>query len=188
MNATTASRDGGMAAMGRRLWARLRFFGDDLLIAAVVMSAMTYVFYFGLVSSIGATRAISVEFAVTAIAVDVTAELGRLEAAHACDVSITTIKRRLKAGAFPHARQVGLDRSWVIPVQDLVDAGLLPASSLALPAIRSGADEPTRAPGGPSAARLAEAAAEIRGLRETLAQAKEEIAFLRGLLAEGRAA
>ena len=126
--------------------------------------------------------------AVTAIAVDVTAELGRLEAAHACDVSITTIKRRLKAGAFPHARQVGLDRSWVIPVQDLVDAGLLPASSLALPAIRSGADEPTRAPGGPSAARLAEAAAEIRGLRETLAQAKEEIAFLRGLLAEGRAA
>ena len=40
-----------------------------LLIAAVVMSAMTYVFYFGLVSSIGATRAISVEFAVTAIAV-----------------------------------------------------------------------------------------------------------------------
>jgi len=40
-----------------------------LLIAAVVMSAMTYVLYFGLVSSIGATRAISVEFAVTAIAV-----------------------------------------------------------------------------------------------------------------------
>lgn len=40
-----------------------------LLIAAVVMSAMTYVFYFGLVASIGATRAISVEFAVTAIAV-----------------------------------------------------------------------------------------------------------------------
>lgn len=37
MNATTASRDGGMAAMGRRLWARLRFFGDDLLIAAVVL-------------------------------------------------------------------------------------------------------------------------------------------------------
>lgn len=40
-----------------------------LLIAAVVMSAMTYVLYFGLVASIGATRAISVEFAVTAIAV-----------------------------------------------------------------------------------------------------------------------
>ena len=126
--------------------------------------------------------------AMSAIAVDVTAELGRLEAAEACDVSITTIKRRLKAGAFPNARQVGLDRSWVIPVRDLVDSGLLPASALALPAIRGGAEEPARTPLGPSAARLAEAAAEIRGLRETLTLAKEEIAFLRGLLAESRAA
>ncbi|GEO85195.1 MULTISPECIES: DMT family transporter [Alphaproteobacteria] len=40
-----------------------------LLIAAMVMSGMTYVLYFGLVASIGATRAISVEFAVTATAV-----------------------------------------------------------------------------------------------------------------------
>lgn len=40
-----------------------------LLVLAGVMSAMTYVLYFGLVASIGATRAISVEFAVTAVAV-----------------------------------------------------------------------------------------------------------------------
>lgn len=40
-----------------------------LLILACIMSALTYVLYFGLVASLGATRAISVEFAVTAVAV-----------------------------------------------------------------------------------------------------------------------
>ena len=40
-----------------------------LLVQAGGMSALTYVLYFGLVSSIGATRAISVEFVVTVIAV-----------------------------------------------------------------------------------------------------------------------
>lgn len=40
-----------------------------LLVQAGVMSGMTYVLYFGLVASIGATRAISVEFVVTVIAV-----------------------------------------------------------------------------------------------------------------------
>jgi drug/metabolite transporter (DMT)-like permease len=40
-----------------------------LALLACVMSAMTYVVYFRLVSSIGATRTISVEFAVTVIAV-----------------------------------------------------------------------------------------------------------------------
>ncbi|MCO5730793.1 DMT family transporter [Rhizobium sp. SSA_523] len=40
-----------------------------LFALAGLMSALTYVLYFGLVSSIGATRAISVEFAVTVVAV-----------------------------------------------------------------------------------------------------------------------
>lgn len=40
-----------------------------LVILACVMSALTYVIYFRLVSTIGATRAISVEFAVTVVAV-----------------------------------------------------------------------------------------------------------------------
>lgn len=40
-----------------------------LAILACVMSAVTYVVYFRLISSIGATRAISVEFAVTVVAV-----------------------------------------------------------------------------------------------------------------------
>ncbi len=40
-----------------------------LLVAGCLMSALTYVLYFRLVSAIGATRAISVEFAVTVVAV-----------------------------------------------------------------------------------------------------------------------
>lgn len=40
-----------------------------LVALAGLMSALTYVLYFGLVASIGATRAISVEFAVTVVAV-----------------------------------------------------------------------------------------------------------------------
>ncbi|SIP92498.1 Threonine/homoserine efflux transporter RhtA [Rhizobium sp. RU35A] len=40
-----------------------------LVALAAVMSSLTYVLYFGLVANIGATRAISVEFAVTVVAV-----------------------------------------------------------------------------------------------------------------------
>ena len=40
----------------------------------------------------------------TVTVVDIIAELGRTEAADACEVSIDTIKRRLRAGAFPNAR------------------------------------------------------------------------------------
>lgn len=40
-----------------------------LAVTGTVMSAMTYVLYFGLIASIGPTRAISVEFAVTGVAV-----------------------------------------------------------------------------------------------------------------------
>lgn len=130
----------------------------------------------------------------TVTAVDITGELGRTEAAEACAVSIDTIKRRLRAGAFPHARQVGLDRSWVIPVRDLVDAGLLPASSLALPATIK---PPARAhvephspgaPATPASAQFAEALAEIRGLRAELARAQDEISFLREIVASRRVA
>lgn len=145
-----------------------------------------------LLNSAAAQQEEAIDMIVTAV--DITAELGRLEAAEACDVSIDTIKRRLKAGAFPHARQVGLDRSWVIPVRDLVDAGLLPASALALPAAPK---TPTRAavqphspltPSIPASAQLAEALAEIRGLRAELDRAQDEIAFLRQLVAGSRAA
>lgn len=132
--------------------------------------------------------------AMTVTAVDITGELGRTEAAEACAVSIDTIKRRLRAGAFPHARQVGLDRSWVIPVRDLVDAGLLPASSLALPATIKPPARATvephspGAPATPASAQFAEALAEIRGLRAELARAQDEISFLREIVASRRVA
>ena len=130
----------------------------------------------------------------TVTAVDITGELSRAEAADACNVSVDTIKRRIKAGAFPRARQVGLDRSWVIPVSDLVDAGLLPASALALPAAtqsaaRAAVEQSSHviAPT-PATAHLAEALAENRGLRVALARAEDEIAFLRDIVTRRRAA
>ena len=124
----------------------------------------------------------------TMTAVDFTGELSRTDAANVCDVSSDTIKRRIRAGAFPNAHQVGLDRSWVIPVRDLVDAGLLSASALALPL----ATEPAacaaikshghNTPPTPATAQLAEALAENRGLRAELARAQGEIEFLRALV------
>ena len=127
----------------------------------------------------------------TVTAVDITGDLSRAEAADACNVSVDTIKRRIKAGAFPRARQVGLDRSWVIPVSDLVDAGLLPASALALPAATQSAAgaavEQSSHVIAPTA-RLAEALAENRGLRVALARAEDEIAFLRDIVTRRRAA
>ena len=130
----------------------------------------------------------------TVTAVDITGELSRTDAANVCDVSIDTIKRRIRAGAFPNAHQVGLDRSWVIPVSDLVDAGLLPASALALPAAtqsaaRAAVEQSSHviAPT-PATAHLAEALAENRGLRVALARAEDEIAFLRDIVTRRRAA
>jgi len=125
------------------------------------------------------------------VTVDVTDELSRSQAAQACGVSVDTIKRRLKVNAFPHARQLGLDRQWAIPVRDLIDAGLLPAAALASASPPDDAPDiiatrPLIAPG--QSAQIVEALAENRGLRAELARAQDEIAFLRGLIQSGRAA
>lgn len=45
------------------------------------------------------------------------------EAAHRTGVSRSTIRRRREGGAFPNARQDG-DGQWLIPVEDLLGAGL----------------------------------------------------------------
>ena len=80
---------------------------------------------------------------------------------------------------------MGIDRSWVIPLRDLVDSGLLPTSSLTLsastqPAARTAIESPNHviAPK-PATAHLAVALAENRGLRAFLARAQCEIEFLR---------
>ena len=85
-----------------------------LAILACVMSAMTYVVYFRLVASIGATRTISVEFAVTVIAVSVgTALLGEsltiVQACGAvaiiggCILVLDPFPRRVKPAPLPSA-------------------------------------------------------------------------------------
>ena len=64
------------------------------------------------------------------------------QAAQVCAVSIDTIKRRLRAGDLPHARQLNDPaHTWVVPLGDLVHAGftISPSKSREIPgAQRSG--------------------------------------------------
>lgn len=48
------------------------------------------------------------------------------QAARECGVSADTIRRRLKADAFPNADRSGKQGAWRIPVEDLIGAGLTP--------------------------------------------------------------
>ncbi|TPK77891.1 EamA/RhaT family transporter [Mesorhizobium sp. B2-4-18] len=85
-----------------------------LAILACVMSALTYVVYFRLVASIGATRTISVEFAVTTIAVlagtivlgeslTLIQGFGAVAIIGGCILVLDPFPRRLKAAALPSA-------------------------------------------------------------------------------------
>lgn len=85
-----------------------------LAILAGVMSAMTYVVYFRLVASIGATRTISVEFAVTVIAVlvgtvmlgeslTIVQGFGAVAIIGGCILVLDPFPRRMKAAALPSA-------------------------------------------------------------------------------------
>lgn len=127
-------------------------------------------------------------------AFDLRMAVGRTEAAQLCQVSVDTIKRRLRDGRFPHARKDQHDQRWSIPLQDLMDDGLLQQAGVdAMVALSSpppAEPEATRHTSntGATDARLADAAAENRGLRAALARAEDEITFLRSLLTAGRAA
>lgn len=85
-----------------------------LLVLACGMSALTYVLYFGLVSSIGATRAISVEFAVTVVAVAIGALMldEPFSAVQALGGAIIVAGCALVLGLFPPlaSRRRGLNR------------------------------------------------------------------------------
>ncbi|MBZ9672108.1 DMT family transporter [Mesorhizobium sp. ES1-3] len=85
-----------------------------LAILACVMSALTYVVYFRLVASIGATRTISVEFAVTTIAVlagtivlgeslTMIQGFGAAAIIGGCILVLDPFPRRLKAAPLPSA-------------------------------------------------------------------------------------
>jgi hypothetical protein len=85
------------------------------------------------------------------------------QAAEACGVSRDTIKRRRAAGAFPNAEQDG--GAWLIPLADLLAAGLRP--------------------GRPSPPEAEEAAPTGSGPRqEDVIDLREQVADLRGRLAE----
>lgn len=77
-----------------------------LLISACVMSATTYVLYFKLVGSIGATRAISVEFVVTVVAVLVGALVLKepLSAVQVFGAAVIIVGCMLVLGLFPWQR------------------------------------------------------------------------------------
>lgn len=115
-------------------------------------------------------------------------ELGISEAARACNVDRATVKRRLRAGRLPNARQD--DRGiWRIPVTDLLAAGLslsrtgqpdpapgpAPGAAALLHADAPGADDP-------AAAVLAELRAALAG-----AEHRAELAEQRAQTAEQRA-
>jgi drug/metabolite transporter (DMT)-like permease len=85
-----------------------------LVLLACVMSALTYVVYFRLVASIGATRTISVEFAVTTIAVLVGTVMlgesltiiqgfGAVAIIGGCILVLDPFPRRVKAAVLPSA-------------------------------------------------------------------------------------
>ena len=75
-----------------------------LLVLGGVMSAMNYVLYFRLVADIGATKAISVEFLVTIVAVAIgTLHLGeRLSVLQVCGAGIIMAGCALVLGLFSH--------------------------------------------------------------------------------------
>lgn len=97
--------------------------------------------------------------------------LTMLEAANACGVSQSTIKRRRMAGDFPNAYQAS-DNTWLIPTPDLLAAGLRP-------------NRPR------SAAEVSEPATEVSDQGQVdgdLAQARAELTRLTIELADERAA
>ena len=96
------------------------------------------------------------------------------EAAEACGVSRSTIRRKHEAGEFPNAYKAGPDNAWRIPVTDLLGAGLKPGRPSPPDAV-SEPDERTRA------ATVTLPKAELDALREQLHNERT-----RALVAEAR--
>ncbi|MDA8358320.1 MAG: hypothetical protein M0Z95_18980 [Actinomycetota bacterium] len=102
------------------------------------------------------------------------------EAADLARCSKDTIVRTRQAGRFPRARLDG--HTWMIPIADLVVAGLYDPATGAVP------DTPTRAPAEsecagapPTSMELARAQARIAALEDLVARQDAELAFLRQL-------
>ncbi len=102
------------------------------------------------------------------------------EAADLARCSKDTIVRTRQAGRLPHARLDG--HRWMIPIADLVVAGIYDPAAGAMPGALSAAPEQ---PGDPCAAPvsmdLARAQARIAALEDLVARQDGELAFLRQL-------
>lgn len=65
----------------------------------------------------------------SAIAHEQVEALSLSDAAKACAISRSTIRRKLDASTFPNAFRLGDDGPWMVPLSDLVGAGLDPGSA-----------------------------------------------------------
>lgn len=92
--------------------------------------------------------------------------LGVLEAAQWAGVSPDTVRRRLRAGAFPNAARTGAGGAWMIPIADLVEAAIAPAGGV--PTVSAMTSRHDTTPD-----------AELDGLRALVAAQAEHIADLR---------
>jgi len=108
------------------------------------------------------------------------------EVAELCGVSRDTIKRRNRENKFPKAWQTGEDRHWLIPVQDLVAAGLIQYERVAR-ALDSLEEARDRKESDSRAVQIAELITASRGLQNQLTQALAEIEFLHSLVQVSRA-
>lgn len=104
------------------------------------------------------------------------------QAAIACAVSKDTIERRRKDGTFPDAIQGGPMNAWLIPVRNLTAAGLLPAERVAETLQLIESTEVSKATA-EARFQIRELTASVRHLEQQLHMAREEIAFLRPLVA-----
>jgi excisionase family DNA binding protein len=102
------------------------------------------------------------------------------EAADLARCSKDTIVRTRQAGRLPHARLDG--HTWMIPIADLVVAGLYDPATRALPDAPAEAPEEPEDPGAvPTSMELARAQARIAALEDLVARQDAELAFLRQL-------
>ncbi|MDA8072067.1 MAG: helix-turn-helix domain-containing protein [Actinomycetota bacterium] len=102
------------------------------------------------------------------------------EAAELAGCSKDTIVRTRQAGRLPHARLDG--HTWMIPIADLVVAGLYDPATGAMPDAPPRAREEPEHPGAvPTSMELARAQARIAALEDLVARQDAELAFLRQL-------
>ncbi|MDH2415291.1 hypothetical protein [Nocardioides sp. CER19] len=116
------------------------------------------------------------------------------EAAEAAGCSVDTIKRRHQGGTFPHVFQDAGDKrgTWLIPVTDLVAAGLLGADALVdvaetVATVKHGREAAAVQTALESARQdlalqVAALRAQVTGLEAQLARVVDERDFLRGLV------